>query len=58
MTRCKGNVIYEIDGKPAAEVLEEYLPEQALAEDEDWLPNSISLALCFRALSYMKAKTS
>src|SRR5829696_6425928 len=31
VTRCKGNVIYEIDGKPAAEVLREYLPEQALA---------------------------
>src|SRR5215216_3797116 len=54
VTRCKGNVIYEIDGKPAAEVLKEYLPEHALAEDEDWLPYSISLALCFRAPSYMK----
>jgi hypothetical protein len=54
VTRCKGNVIYEIDGKPAAEVLKEYLPEQALAEDEDWVPYSVSLALCFRAPSYMK----
>src|ERR671912_1237587 len=54
VTRCKGNVIYEIDGKPAAEVLKEYLPEQALAKDEDWLPYSVSLALCFRAPSYMK----
>src|SRR5215208_4838068 len=54
VTRCKGNVIYEIDGKPAAEVLKEYLPEQALAKDEDWLPYSISLALCFRAPNYMK----
>jgi hypothetical protein len=54
VTRCKGNVIYEIDGKPAAEVLKEYLPEQVLAKDEDWLPYSISLALCFRAPNYMK----
>ncbi len=54
VTRCQGNVIYEIDGKPAAEVLKEYLPEQALAEDEDWVPYSVSLALCFRAPSYMK----
>jgi hypothetical protein len=54
VTRSQGNVIYEIDGKPAVEVLKEYLPEQALAEDADWLPNSISLALCFRAPGYMK----
>jgi hypothetical protein len=54
VTRCQGNVIYEIDNKSAAEVLREYLPEQALAKDEDWLPYSVSLALCFRAPSYMK----
>ena len=54
VTRSKGNVIYEIDGKAAAEVLKEYLPEQALAKDEDWLPYSVSLALCFRAPSYIK----
>src|SRR5215213_254064 len=27
VTRSQGNVIYEIDGKPAVEVLKEYLPE-------------------------------
>ncbi|HZC02462.1 MAG TPA: FIST N-terminal domain-containing protein, partial [Gammaproteobacteria bacterium] len=54
VTRSHGNVIYEIDGKPAVKVLKEYLPEQALAEDEDWLPYSVSLSLCFRAPSYMK----
>src|SRR5918994_4972145 len=27
VTRSQGNVIYEIDGKPATEVLKEYLPE-------------------------------
>jgi hypothetical protein len=54
VTRCKGNVIYEIDGKPALEVLREYLPEQALTSDRDWINYAISLALCFRAPSYMK----
>jgi len=54
VTRGEGNIIYEIDGKPAVEVLKEYLPEHALAEDLDWVPYSVSLALCFRAPSYMK----
>jgi hypothetical protein len=54
VTRCQGNVIYEIDGKPATEVLKEYLPEQAIAEDRDWMHYAISLALCFKAPSYMK----
>src|SRR5918999_2395825 len=54
VTRSKGNVIYEIDGKPALEVLKEYLPEQALVEERDWMRYAISLALCFRAPSYMK----
>jgi hypothetical protein len=54
VTRSKGNVIYEIDGKPAVEVLKEYLPEDALTEDRDWMRYAISLALSFRAPSYMK----
>src|SRR5215210_2521035 len=54
ITRSQGNVIYEIDGKPAVEVLKEYLPEQALANDRDWMPYAISLALIFEAPSYMK----
>ena len=54
VTRSKGNVIYEIDNKPAVEVLKEYLPEQALTEERDWMRYAISLALCFRAPSYMK----
>jgi hypothetical protein len=54
VTRARGNVIYEIDGKPATEVLKEYLPEDALTEDRDWLRYAISLALSFRAPSYMK----
>jgi hypothetical protein len=54
VTRSQGNIIYEIDGKPATEVLKEYLPEDALTEDSDWLRYAISLALSFRAPSYMK----
>src|SRR5215210_1499110 len=54
VTRSQGNVIYEIDGKPALEVLKEYLPEGALAEDRDWIRYAIALALTFKAPSYMK----
>jgi hypothetical protein len=54
VTRSQGNVIYEIDGRPALEVLEEYLPEDALTDDRDWMRYAVSLALCFRAPSYMK----
>ena len=54
VTRSRGNIIYEIDGKTALEVLKEYLPEDALTDDRDWMRYAISLALCFRAPSYMK----
>jgi hypothetical protein len=52
VTRSQGNVIYEIDGKPALEVLQEYLPGRALAED--WRRYAISCVLCLRAPSYME----
>jgi hypothetical protein len=54
VTRCEGNVVYEIDGKPAIEVLKEYLPENALANDEDLMRYGASLALSFRDPSYMQ----
>jgi small ligand-binding sensory domain FIST len=54
VTRSKGNVIHEIDGIPAVEVLKEYLPEGALDDDRNWMDYANSLALCFRAPSYMK----
>jgi hypothetical protein len=54
VTRSQGNVIYEIDGKPALEVLKEYLPEPALVEDRDWMRYAIALALTSKAPSYMK----
>jgi hypothetical protein len=53
VTRCHGNVIYEIDGKPALEVLKEYLPVGALTDERDWIRYAISLALSFKAPSYM-----
>jgi hypothetical protein len=54
VTRSKGNIIYEIDGKPALEVLKEYIPEDALSDDRDWIRYAISLALSFQAPSYIK----
>jgi hypothetical protein len=54
VTRSEGNVIYEIDSKPALEVLKEYLPEDALTDERDWFRYAVSLSLCFRAPSYMK----
>jgi hypothetical protein len=54
VTRSEGSVIQEIDGKPALEVLKEYLPVGALTDDRDWARYAVSLALCFRAPRYMK----
>jgi hypothetical protein len=54
VTRSEGSVIHEIDGKPAVEVLKEYLPEGALTDDRDWLRYATSLSLSFKAPSYMK----
>ena len=54
VTRSKGNVIHEIDNKPAVEVLKEYLPENALADDRNWMDYANSLALCFKAPTYVK----
>src|SRR5215210_3465611 len=54
VTRSKGNIIYEIDGRPAMEVFEEYLPEGALTDDRDWFRYAISLSLCFRAVDLLR----
>jgi small ligand-binding sensory domain FIST len=35
-------------------VLKEYLPEGALADDRDWMRYAVSLALSFKAPSYIK----
>src|SRR5215213_5818277 len=49
VTRSQGNVIYEIDSKPATEVLNEYLPEGALANERNWSRYAYSLALTSKA---------
>jgi hypothetical protein len=54
VTRSQGNIIYEIDGKPAMEVFEEYIPKGTLNDDGDWIRYAISLSLSFKAPSYMK----
>jgi hypothetical protein len=41
ITRCRGNIIYEIDGIPALEALKDYFPE---GWRQQW--NKISLNLC------------
>jgi hypothetical protein len=52
VTRSQGNVIYEIDGKPALEVLQEYLPDRVLTED--WGRYIPTFGLSFRAPSHME----
>jgi hypothetical protein len=54
VTRGQGNIIYEIDGKPAMEVFKEYIPEGTLTDDSDWFRYAVSPSLCFKAPSYMK----
>jgi hypothetical protein len=54
VTRSEGNRIYEIDGKPALEVLQEYLPDTALADN--WGRYILTFGLCFRAPSYFKGE--
>jgi hypothetical protein len=54
VTRGQGNIIYELDGKPAMEVFKEYIPEGTLTDDSDWFRYAVSLSLCFKAPSYMK----
>jgi hypothetical protein len=55
VTRSQGHVIYEIDGKPALEVLKEYLPDtHDITDDRDWMRYAITLALSFRAPSHIK----
>jgi hypothetical protein len=52
VTRCEGNVVYEIDGKPVLEVIKEYLADRALADN--WPEYVITLALCFKAPGYIE----
>ena len=54
VTRSQGNVIYEIDGKPALEVLQEYIPDTALADN--WGRYILAFGLGFRAPGYTKGE--
>jgi hypothetical protein len=51
VTRCDGNVIYEIDGKPVLEVLKEYLVGD---EIDNWNRAVVNLCLGFKAPRHMK----
>jgi len=50
VTRCSGNVIYEIDGKPVLEVLKEYLVGD---EIDNWSKAVVNLCLGFKAPKHM-----
>jgi len=52
ITRCRGNVIYEIDGKPVLEIIKEYVSDHALVDH--WPQYVVTLALCFKAPGYME----
>jgi hypothetical protein len=52
VTRCQGNVIQEIDGKPVLEVIKEYIPDDALVDN--WYRYALTLALCFKAPEYFE----
>jgi hypothetical protein len=52
VTRCQGNVIYEIDGKPILEVIKEYIPDPDLVAN--WYRYALTLALCFKAPEYFE----
>lgn len=51
ITRCQGNTIYEIDGRPALEVLKEYLADDEIV---DWAKAVIHLTLGFETPGYME----
>jgi hypothetical protein len=52
VTRCQGNVIYEIDGKPVLEVIKEYIPDPDLVAN--WYDYALTLALSFKAPEYVE----
>lgn len=45
ITHCKGNIIYEIDGIPALEALQDYFPENW---QQQWNKTSLNLCLGFK----------
>jgi len=51
VTRCEGNVIYEIDDRPALEVLKDYLTED---EIEDWARVVLTFPFGFKVPGHMQ----
>jgi hypothetical protein len=51
VTRSEGNVIYEIDGRPAVEVLGDYLTEE---EIKDWARVIMTFSFGFKAPGHMQ----
>ena len=54
VTRCQGNVIQEIDGKPILDVIKEYIPDPDLVAN--WYRYALTLALCFKAPEYFEGE--
>lgn len=52
ITRCKGNIIYEIDGLPALEALKDYFPEDW---QQQWNKTSLNLCLGFKTPDQIKS---
>ncbi len=51
VTRCEGNVIHEIDGKPALEILKDYLTDDEL---EDWAKATLTFSFGLEAPGHMQ----
>jgi hypothetical protein len=52
VTRCEANVILEIDGRPALEILKDYLTEDELG---DWAKALMTFSFGLKAPGYMQA---
>lgn len=51
ITRCKGNIIYEINGVPALDAMKDYLPE---GWKEQWSKTAVNLCLAFKTPERIK----
>jgi hypothetical protein len=51
ITRCKGNIIHEIDGIPALEAMKDYFPE---GWKEHWSKTAVNLCLGFKTPEHIK----
>jgi len=51
ITRCKGNIIFEIDGIPALEALKDYVEDDS---ESQWNKVTLNLCLGFKSPEYLK----